>query len=105
MIAALMVTATLAARGSPPRFGSRPLVPPGMLLAAAGMFLLTGSASTPTYVADILPALLPLGLGMGLIFAPSMSTATAGVAPMTRASRRPWSTPRSKSAARSAPRC
>ena len=80
MVAALMVTATLATARLAPRFGSRPLVPVGMLLAAAGMFLLTRLGVDSTYAADILPALLPLGLGMGLIFAPSMSAATAGVA-------------------------
>ena len=80
MVAALMVTATLATARLAPRFGSRPLVPAGMLLAAAGMFLLTRLGVDSTYAADILPALLPLGLGMGLIFAPSMSAATAGVA-------------------------
>ena len=80
MVAALMVTATLATARLAPRFGSRPLVPAGMLLAAVGMFLLTRLGVDSTYVANILPALLPLGLGMGLIFAPSMSAATAGVA-------------------------
>ena len=80
MVAALMATATLATARLAPRFGSRPLVPAGMLLAAGGMFLLTRLGADSTYAADILPALLPLGLGMGLIFAPSMSAATAGVA-------------------------
>ena len=36
MVAALMVTATLATARLAPRFGPRPLVPVGMLLAAAG---------------------------------------------------------------------
>jgi EmrB/QacA subfamily drug resistance transporter len=80
MIGALMMTATLATARLAPRYGSRPLVPAGMLLAAAGMFMLTRLGLDSTYVTDILPALLPLGLGMGLIFAPSMSAATAGVA-------------------------
>ena len=80
MVAALMVTATLATARLAPRFGSRPLVPGGMLLAAGGMYLLTRLGADSTYLADILPALIPLGLGMGLIFAPSMSAATAGVA-------------------------
>jgi hypothetical protein len=44
------------------------------------MFMLTRLGVDSTYVANILPALVPLGLGMGLIFAPSMSAATAGVA-------------------------
>jgi EmrB/QacA subfamily drug resistance transporter len=80
MIAALMITATVATARLAPRFGSRPLVPTGMLLAAVGMLILTRLGLHSTYTADVLPALLPLGLGMGLIFAPSMSAATVGVA-------------------------
>jgi hypothetical protein len=34
-----------------------------------------------TYAAHVLPALIPLGLGLGLIFAPAMNTATLGVDP------------------------
>jgi MFS family permease len=81
MVGALMVTATLATARLAPRFGSRPLVPTGMLLAAAGMFLLTRLGVDSTYAADVLPALLLQALGMGLIFAPAMAGATAGVAP------------------------
>jgi EmrB/QacA subfamily drug resistance transporter len=80
MIAALMITATMATARLAPRFGSRPLVPTGMLLAALGMLILTRLGLHSTYTADVLPALLPLGLGLGLIFAPSMSAATSGVA-------------------------
>jgi EmrB/QacA subfamily drug resistance transporter len=80
MIAVLMVTATLATARLAPRYGSRPLVPTGMLLAALGMLLLTRLGLHSTYVAGVLPALIPLGFGLGLIFAPSMSAATAGVA-------------------------
>ena len=80
MIAALMITATMATARLAPRFGSRPLVPTGMLLAALGMLILTRLGLHSTYTADVLPALLPLGLGLGLIFAPSMSAATVGVA-------------------------
>jgi predicted MFS family arabinose efflux permease len=80
MIAASMVTATMATARLAPRFGSRPLVPTGMLLAALGMLILTRLGLHSAYAADVLPALLPLGLGLGLIFAPSMSAATSGIA-------------------------
>jgi predicted MFS family arabinose efflux permease len=79
MIGVLMVTATLATARLAPRYGSRPLVPTGMLLAALGMLILTRLGLHSTYLGGVLPALLPLGLGLGLIFAPSMSAATAGV--------------------------
>jgi EmrB/QacA subfamily drug resistance transporter len=64
-----------------PRFGPRPLVPTGMLLACAGMVYLTGLPTHADYAADILPSLLVMGLGFGLIFAPAISTATFGVEP------------------------
>ena len=99
-----MVTAQLATIVLAPRFGSRPLVPAGMLLAALGMLILTRLGLHSTYVGGVLPALVPLGLGLGLIFAPSISAATAGVRRTTPASPRRWSTRRSRSAARSAPR-
>ena len=79
MIGVLMVTATLATSTLAPRYGSRPLVPTGMILAAIGMLVLTRLGLHSSYVGGVLPALIPLGLGLGLIFAPSMSAATAGV--------------------------
>jgi hypothetical protein len=44
------------------------------------MALLTQVSVTSSYVSGVLPALLILGLGLGLIFAQAISTATAGVA-------------------------
>src|SRR5262249_13960292 len=62
-----------------PRSGARPLVTAGMLLSAAAMVMLTGVGVDSSYVTDILPGLLVMGLGLGLVFAPAMSTATLGV--------------------------
>ena len=44
------------------------------------MALLTQVTVTSSYVSGVLPALLILGLGLGLIFAQAINTATAGVA-------------------------
>ncbi|HZA10167.1 MAG TPA: MFS transporter [Mycobacterium sp.] len=63
-----------------PRFGARPLVPTGMLIAACAMFWLTHLDVTSTYAKDVVGPLLILGLGLGLSFAPAIVTATAGVA-------------------------
>jgi len=60
--------------------GPRALIAAGMLLGAGGMALLTQVTVTSSYVAAVLPALLILGLGLGLIFAQAINTATAGVA-------------------------
>ncbi|AYN34600.1 MFS transporter [Streptomyces albus] len=63
------------------RVPPRMLMVPGMLLAATGLGLLTQLTVDSGYPSHILPALLILGLGMGLTFMPVMSTATQGVAP------------------------
>jgi EmrB/QacA subfamily drug resistance transporter len=53
-----------------PRFGPRYVTATGFLLAVTGMFLLTRMTSTSGYVTDILPSLIIISLGMGLIFVP-----------------------------------
>jgi hypothetical protein len=60
--------------------GPRTLIAAGMLLDAVGMALLTQVTVTSSYVSAVLPALLILGLGLGLIFAQTINTATAGLA-------------------------
>ncbi|GGM03507.1 MFS transporter [Streptomyces fumigatiscleroticus] len=59
----------------------RLLMVPGMVLAAAGLVILTRLSVHSSYTTEILPALLLMGLGMGLTFMPVFATATAGVAP------------------------
>jgi MFS family permease len=59
--------------------GVKPLVLAGTALAAIGMFLFTRLTPTSSYASNILPGLLVLGVGMGCIFAPAISTATLGV--------------------------
>jgi predicted MFS family arabinose efflux permease len=81
MVGAIMVAAGASTAKLLPRVGPRPLIPTGMALAAAGMVLLTGIGLHSTYAADVLPGLLVLGLGIGLVMAPSINTATAGVEP------------------------
>ncbi len=64
-----------------PRFGPRALIASGMLLGAASMVYLTQLTIITPYVSGVLPAMLVMGLGFGMIFAPAINTATAGVAP------------------------
>ncbi|HEY4279937.1 MAG TPA: MFS transporter [Conexibacter sp.] len=78
---AIIVSATMATARLMPRFGHRPLVTIGMGLAAIGMAYLAQLDTSSTYAPDILPALLVMGVGLGLVFAPAMATATFGVAP------------------------
>jgi predicted MFS family arabinose efflux permease len=81
MTAAIMITATSSTTLLLPRVGPRFLVGSGMLLAAIGMVILTGLGETTSYAGHVLPALVIAGVGFGLIFAPSFSGATLGVAP------------------------
>jgi EmrB/QacA subfamily drug resistance transporter len=81
MIGAIVATSTTASTVLLPRVGPRLLVLPGMLIAAAGMVVLAQLGVHSSYAAHILPALIPLGVGLGLVFAPAMNTATAAVDP------------------------
>jgi predicted MFS family arabinose efflux permease len=76
---AIILTATLVNTKVLARTGPRPLVPVGMLLAALGMVLLTGIGVDTAYTSHVLPSLILIGLGFGLIVAPSFATATLGV--------------------------
>jgi EmrB/QacA subfamily drug resistance transporter len=81
MIGTIVVSANLSNVVLLPRFGPRPLVPLGMLLAAVAMVWLTGIGPHSGYAAAILGPLLVAGLGFGFTIAPSMNTGTFGVAP------------------------
>jgi EmrB/QacA subfamily drug resistance transporter len=81
MSAAIIATATTATTRLVPRIGSRPLVLTGMTLAAASMAFFAQLDVDSTYALDILPGLVGLGVGLGLVFSPSFSTATLGVSP------------------------
>src|ERR1700677_3952340 len=82
MIAALMVSSTLSSGVIMPRLGPRPLVPLGLLIAAGGQVILAVQLGPGTsYVAWVLPALLIIGVGLGLVFGCAMNTATYGADP------------------------
>jgi EmrB/QacA subfamily drug resistance transporter len=81
MIGCIIATSTICSTVLLPRFGPRPLVTLGMLLGAAGMVVFAQLGVHSTYAAHILPGLLLLGPGLGLIFAPAFNTATSGVDP------------------------
>jgi EmrB/QacA subfamily drug resistance transporter len=80
MIASLATTAQLVGRVLP-RTGPRPIVPLGMVLAAGGMLLFLRLGLHSGYAADVLPGLVVTGIGLGMIFAPSIQGAVSGVAP------------------------
>ncbi len=79
MIVALVGSAQVATTVLLPRFGPKFMVATGMVTGAVAMLLLTRIGLHSSYVSTILPALVLLGLGLGQVFAPSMSVATVGL--------------------------
>ena len=78
----LAIAAQLSARRLLPKVGPRGTITPGLLLAAAGAFMLTRIGVTSDYVNLILPATLIFGAGLGLTISASIATATAGIEPV-----------------------
>jgi len=64
-----------------PRFGARPLVPAGLLIAAGAMAWLAQLDVDSTYASGVLGPIILLGAGLGTAIAPSINAATAGVDP------------------------
>ncbi|MDN0198827.1 MFS transporter [Streptomyces sp. S.PNR 29] len=79
MTGALVISSTLATSVLIPRVGPKPVVPLGMGLAATGMVWMTALDLHSSYVTDILPTLVVVGLGLGLVMPPGMSLAVTGV--------------------------
>jgi EmrB/QacA subfamily drug resistance transporter len=79
MVAGIMVMATLSTAVLLPRIGARIPVVLGMLLAAGGMAYLTQIGVATGYVSHVLPGLVIMGLGMGLLFATCFEVGTSGV--------------------------
>jgi EmrB/QacA subfamily drug resistance transporter len=81
LTAAIIVGSTQISARLMNRLAPRMLMVPGMVLASAGMVLLTRLEVGSSYASHLLPPMLLMGLGMGLTFMPVFATATAGVAP------------------------
>ncbi|MER7848457.1 MFS transporter [Kitasatospora sp. NPDC096077] len=81
MVAGMITGSTQIAARLLPRIPARFLMGPGILLAAAGMLILTQLSTTSSYTTVTLPGMLLLGTGMGTMFTPAMSLATYGVQP------------------------
>jgi hypothetical protein len=81
MIAGLVTMAQVSNRVLLPRFGPKVIVPTGLLMNAAALYLLHGVGLHSSYVSHVLPYLVLLGLGFGLSLAPSFSTGTLGLRP------------------------
>ncbi len=81
MIGCILVSSNTSSIVTLPRFGPRVLIATGMLLGGGAMAYLTRLTATSSYASAVLPALIVLGLAFGMIIAPAINTATAGVPP------------------------
>jgi EmrB/QacA subfamily drug resistance transporter len=81
MTAAIMITATSVNIKILARTGPRPLLVLGMALGALAMVIFAQLETDSSYVGHVMPGLIVMGIGMGNIFAPAISSATYGVAP------------------------
>jgi EmrB/QacA subfamily drug resistance transporter len=62
-----------------PKIGTRPLIVTGALLGAAGVFLLSRISLHGTYVPDLLPGIVIMGAGIGLVLVGVQNAANGGV--------------------------
>jgi MFS family permease len=81
MIACVMISSNTANIITLPRFGPRVVITVGMTTGFLGLGYLSRITVHSSYISGVLPALVLMGLAMGMVMAPSMNTATAGVAP------------------------
>jgi EmrB/QacA subfamily drug resistance transporter len=64
-----------------PRFGPKPIVPAGMLVAMGAAIWFTRLGLHTTYGSGVVGPLILTGVGLGMVIAPSINTGTYGVAP------------------------
>ncbi|HEY5193156.1 MAG TPA: MFS transporter [Solirubrobacteraceae bacterium] len=72
---------TMSIRGSErliSRFGARALLPPGLVLIAAGLAWFARAPVHADYITDVLPSMLLLGTGAGICFPALMTVAMSG---------------------------
>jgi EmrB/QacA subfamily drug resistance transporter len=79
LVLAMALSASVASARLLALVGPRPLIPTGLVLSAMGLVLFTRLPLQPNYASYVLPGLIVLGLGIGLIFAPAVASATWGV--------------------------
>ncbi|WP_329118252.1 MFS transporter [Streptomyces sp. NBC_01465] len=81
LTAAMITGSTQIAARLLGRVSPRALLVPGMVTAACGLLWMARLDVRPQYLSHVLPGIVLLGLGMGVVFMTTISTATAGVAP------------------------
>jgi EmrB/QacA subfamily drug resistance transporter len=81
MIACAIISSNTSNIVTLPRFGPRVVISTGMGLGLLALGYLSQLDVDSGYARSVLPALLLMGFAMGMVMAPAMNTATAGVQP------------------------
>jgi predicted MFS family arabinose efflux permease len=81
MVGCLIISANVASTIALPRFGPRVVITTGMIVGCLALAYLSRLHVHSSYAGGVLPALIGMGLAMGMIVAPAMNTATTGVQP------------------------
>ena len=76
-----LIAASGAASRVVDRFTPKPVLVTGLLIATGGFVFLTQVSGDGDYTSHVLPAMVILGLGLGMTFVPITISATTGVAP------------------------
>jgi EmrB/QacA subfamily drug resistance transporter len=79
LAAVLVIAAAVANAQVVPRTGPRLVIASGMALSAIGIGLFAQLGVHSSYIADLLPAQLLTGVGLGLVYAPATDFAVRGV--------------------------
>jgi EmrB/QacA subfamily drug resistance transporter len=81
LVGGIAVAANLSTIVLMPRFGPKPLVATGMLIGAGAMIWLAQLGPHTGYATGVLGPVILVGIGLGMVIAPSINTGTFGVAP------------------------
>ena len=76
-----LIAASAATSRVVDRFTPKPVLVTGLLIATGGFVFLTQVSGDGDYTSHVLPAMVILGLGLGMTFVPITISATTGVAP------------------------
>ncbi|WP_375479173.1 DHA2 family efflux MFS transporter permease subunit [uncultured Jatrophihabitans sp.] len=81
MIVCVMISSNTSNIVTLPRFGPRVVITIGMTTGVLALLYLSRLDVDSSYATGVLPALMLMGFAMGMVMAPAMNTATAGVQP------------------------
>jgi EmrB/QacA subfamily drug resistance transporter len=76
-----LIASSAVASGFVDRFTPKPILIAGLLISSGGFVFLTSVSGHGDYASHVLPAMIILGVGMGMSFVPVTIAGTSGVAP------------------------